>query len=155
MKIKRHRTIAKGVTFYFENKANALTIRDRGNIQAVTRFSLTYDDLPPLSITGFVIKIRNTSDFYKHTYNEGLYEDGDEIIEWYAKKTGNVDIGVITNTGLAKHNSIDLQKVVFNNCSYVRFQRKGGLNHNLRIISSLDLLSDTGITTVSISFKEG
>ena len=65
------------------------------------------------------------------------------------------DILYSINELFMKHNSIDLQKVVFNNCSYVRFQRKGGINNNLRIISSLDLLSDTGITTVSISFKEG
>ena len=55
---------------------------------------------------------------------------------------------------MAGSNTYNNEFIKYNNCSFFSFQ-EGGLQHKFLINSALDLLSDTGITTVSISFLEG
>ena len=148
---KKNGTVSLGSTYSITNKLDTIPVRDNGKINVKTTFSVIYDELPDLEVTGFAIR---DPSIYVHAYNSGINEDGDEIIEYYTNKTRRLTILVNTNIKLAGSNTYNNEFIKYNNCSFFSFQR-GGLQHKFLINSALDLLSDTGITTVSISFLEG
>ena len=150
--VKKFNSLPKGSTYSVSNKIDTIPVKDYGKIGVQTTFNIIYDDLPELEVTGFALR---GASIYNHTYNSGTNEDGDAITEYYTNTTSRIEALVSTNIELAKGESrYNNEFIVYNNCSFFAF-RGGGTQQIVIINSSLDLLSDTGITTVSISFLEG
>ena len=90
IQIKKKNIIGKGSSYSVSNKLNALRVKDQGKVNAVTTYTVIYDDLPKLLVTGFAIRDPN---LYVHVYNDGINEDGNEITEYYTNR-------IIKNGGL-------------------------------------------------------
>ena len=152
IRIKKKNNVPLGTTYSISNKINKIPVKDNGEIAVKTTFNIIYDELPSLEVTGFAIR---DPSIYVHVYNSGINEDGNEIIEYYTNVTRRLSVFINTNIRLATANFINNEFIQYNNCSFYKFNRTGGLRHVLIIDSALDLLSETGITTVSISFLQG
>ena len=135
---------------YIENKISGSRMKEHFSntwITAKSRFTWQYNKTIPT----FLDIYTRDSTIYIHYPNP----NNNSIVEYYTNKTGAVKVLLTSNVAL-DNNLISISSIKTNNGTVTAMNiQRGKLEHELTLYGSIDLLSDSGTTYVSIEFPPG